>query len=353
MNTRLPMRMMLLAAPLLLVSACSDDPAQPDPAPEIKTTTISSSDYLNHRFIQLDLPGEETNGRVPGEAIDFASIRVYQKMGPGTPAPDDIPNVVAYVDSTGFRDWDQLDTDVPFEYGSRWRKISTFQVMLDVNGNLLAIDLGRDMGAEAILACTYEVWDADGTLVARVGDNPATAAPGTPINGQNELFYKMKLLKARANRPDPHVFRYILRNIYSLGNANIDHTRFDLRIEENNLVNDHPEKDEQGVDFIRIFGLDRENNSGEPGADGIVDFYNYLLFDLQRGLLIFPLDFPAPFAASPEQYVANVDWDEWEWDAQSYLAQNLAPELYSPDILPGEHPLYSFFNIIVETGIGE
>jgi len=48
-----------------------------------------------------------------------------------------------------------------------------------------------------------------------------------------------------------------------------------------------------------------------------------------------------------------VDWDEWEWDAQSYLAQNLAPELYSPDILPGEHPLYSFFNIIVETGIGE
>jgi len=354
MITKFALRMMLLAMPLLLLAACSDDPVTPDPEPEperewvTERHTIWSSDYINNRFFQLDLPEEEVNGRAPGETINLASLQVFMLIGPGEPAPGEVLNIAAYVDSTGFRDWDGADTTEPFVSGYRWRRLWDIDAMLDGDGRLLNIDLNQDLGGCCVLACSYEIVDAEWFVVARVGDNPHVTPPSTQIIGSEELHYRMKLLKAAANNPDPHVFRYIRRNIYSLSFANISPELFDLSIWSPYLQQGAREMDEQGVDYIQVFGLDRENQRGEPGPDGVVDYHDRNLFDLQHGLLIFPMDNPQPFAATREQYEENVLEEGWEWDPDSYLAQNLAWQLYDPSTIPLDYDQYGYFFISVQ-----
>ena len=339
-----------------MLPACSDDPAQPLPEPEpepaFRITTISSTDYLRYRFFQLDIPEAEARGRVEGERIEPASVKIFIRLDPGTPSPWDVANMAAYVDSTGYRDWDQLDPDEPFETGFRWREIYSYSPILDFHGNLLGIDLMQAVGAEDVLVCTYEILDNQFNLIARVGDNPTHGPPTTPIMGSDELYYRMKLLKAPITRPDPHVHYYMWRNVYSLGSSSIDHSQFDLWIEANDSSSDPPDQDERGMAYIRIFGLDQEDVQGTPGADGIVDFHNPLLFDLYRGLLRFPRDFPQPFAADPQQYEDNVQSPEWSYESRSFLGEHLAPQIYSLDTLPLDYPPFGYFNIIVKTGTG-
>jgi hypothetical protein len=341
---------------LFLSTGCSDDdPVAPEPEPPERIPverTHFSSDYLNNQFFRLDLPEREANGRTGGERIDIPSIRFFQFMGTGTPQRDDVTNVAAYVDSTGFRDWDDIDFADPYDYGYRWRHIqlNTVDLMFDVDGELVALDLREDFGASTVLACTYRVLDGVGNLVAQVGDDPYLMLPEQEIPGSPELHYRMKLLKARANKPDPHVFDYILRNIYSLGSRQIDPSIFDFRIEFNDVVLDYPQVDEMGIDYLHIFGLDSKNQQGEPGRDGIADFHDPTLFDLDRGYLKFPLDFPHPFAAGEEAYRQNLDpdVDNFGWEG-TRLAQNQTPELYDSDVLPSEYPQFAKFRLVVET----
>jgi hypothetical protein len=313
-----------------------------------------SSDYLNNQFFRLDLPGREPGGRNPlaGEKIDLASIRLYEFKGNGQPLPNEITNVAVYVDSTGFRNWDGIDFAQPFTSGKRWQRIefTEDQLYLDaVTEELVAIDLGRNVGDATVLACTYDVVDAQGNLLGRVGDNPELGGPTQVIPDLEGPHFRMKLLKARTNLPDPHVFDYILRNIYSLGGADIDPATFQFRIDFNDPNDTQAYQDENGIDYIHIFGLDRENAQGQPGPDGVADYHDPTLFDLRRGLLKFPLDFLEPFAAGEQQYRLNVD-DRFDftWEG-TRLQENQTPQLYDPDVLPTEYFQYQKFAFVTES----
>jgi cell surface protein SprA len=85
-----------------------------------------------------------------------------------------------------------------------------------------------------------------------------------------------------------------------------------------------------------------------PGPDGVVDFNDPTLFDLQRGLLKFPIfSFPTPFNATQAQYSAYAGYEGFaEGFSESYLAANLTPQLYDPDILPSEYPQYGKFRLV-------
>jgi len=158
----------------------------------------------------------------------------------------------------------------------------------------------------------------------------------------------MKLLKARTNQPHPHVFDYILRNIYSLGGTEIDPTTFSFRIDFNNQ-DSQAFQDENGIDYIHIFGLDREDPQGNPGRDGVADFHDGTLFDLRRGLLKFPLDFLQPFAAGEASYRENVDPDlDFTWEGTD-LQENQTPQLYDPEITPTDYFQFQKFAIVTES----
>jgi len=314
---------------------------------QVSDNIIQSSDYLNNRFFQMDLPGAEPGGRGPGERIRYNSVKIFQMMPAGQFQPGDIANVAVYVDSLGFRAWNttNMDFSVPNDYGPRWREVTSFDPMLDANGGLVAIDMRSRMDDSDVLAVTYIVEDATGAALGTVGDNPEIfSGPGQTIPGVDGNYYRMKLLKAVSTKTHPHVFGYVLRNIYSLGGANIDPTTFELRIErvDNSL---QPAQDENGLDYVRVFGLDRRSAQGADRPDGLVDSDDPLLIDLTKGLLKFPLDFPQPFNGTQEQYAAYADTSAFTWD-NTFLADNLAPKLYDPDVLPSEYPQYARFRLV-------
>ncbi len=284
---------------------------------QVSDNIIPAYAYLNNRFFRLDLPGDEPLGRVTGERIRYSSVKVFEMMPTGQFQPGDIANVAVYVDREGFRGWDNgsIDFNVPHDFGPRWREITAFDPMLDANGGLVAIDMRTQMDNSDVLAVVYTVEDALGSEIAQVGDNPDVMGnPTQDVVGGTGKYYRMKLLKALYNKPDPHVFKYVLRNIYSLGGANIDPSTFELRIEKNEVGNGQPAQDENGLDYIRVFGLDRRNAQGQATHDGVVDADDPYLIDLVKGLLKFPLDFPEPFNASEAQYKAYADVEPFQWE---------------------------------------
>ncbi|MEN8005674.1 MAG: hypothetical protein ABFS42_01615 [Candidatus Krumholzibacteriota bacterium] len=330
---------------------------------QVTDNIINSSDYLNHRFFKLDLPVEEApGGRFQGDKILRESIKIFRWLPGGTPTTEDITNVAVYVDSLGFRNWEGIDFEFPHLSGSRWREITNFRAMEDAAGNLIAVDLGTRMADEDALAVIYDVELADGSIVS-VGDLPRQGFfPEQPINNSDELFYRMKLLKAPVVNKELHSFKYVLRNIYSLGGASIDASTFDLRIEREETTN-QPQQDDTGLDYIRIFGLDLDDAQGSGKPDGLVDKHDPYIFDLVNGLLIFPLDFPTPFAPGGQiltegdeadqiaeaAYSGYANSPDFVWNP-SFLRDNQKWEIYSPDIPPSDYSRYSSFRIIATHG---
>jgi hypothetical protein len=321
---------------------------------QVSDNIIKSSDYLNNRFFKLDLPEREPFGRQPpGERIDPNSIRVYQLMPTGQFGVDDIRNVAVYVDTLGCYAWDDKDFSNAHYTGARWRKITNFDLMEDTDGNLVALDMRSSYDAGDVLAVVYAVIDAAGAVTQRVGDDPDLVDPEQSVNGVEGVYYRMKVLKTTYATRVAHVFDYVLRNIYSLGGTNIDPTTFLLRIEttatENEPTLDRKGRDGTtellGLEYIRIFGLDQQNEQGEPIPDGKVD-HNTVLFDLTKGLLKFPLDFPRPFAADKAKYEQYAGSSDFVW-AQSRLADNPQDSLlYEVDTQATQFPDYAHFEII-------
>ncbi len=342
---------------LLSIAACSDDddPVGPD-APMLRTITTESWDYLDNRFFRLDLPPSEADvqgylrpdqpGRAPGERIDRSSIRIYHFIGGGVPQSTDLMNVAVTVDSTGR--WSDLPAaGHAWTTGLVWRPVE-FNLYLTSTNILIAVDLRQEMLETDLLGVVYDVVDQNDQLVYRVGENPHVVSPGLEINGV--LHYRMKLLKPSTR--DPFTYQYVLRNIYFLGAEYIEACHFDLVIERNTDEAD-ADVETNGLPYLRIFGLDTMDVDGHPGADGIVDENDSSRFDLVRGLLRFPLDFPRPFDATAEVYAANagVAPEAFAWD-QTRLSQLLTPQIYDAATPPAQYPDHGSFRLIATVGPG-
>ena len=312
---------------------------------QVSDNIILSSDYLNNRFFRLDLPASEPFGRSGDARIRYSDLKVFQMMPTGQFQPGEITNVAVYVDVQGYSVWpDSVDFSAPADYGPRWREVTNFDTLLDSNGGLIALDMRTRLDDSDVLAVVYTVETATGQVLGTVGDNPDLGLPTQALPNVSGTFYRMKQLKAVSTNTHPHVFGYVLRNIYSLGGANIDPSTFELRIEraDNTL---QPAQDENGIDYVRIFGLDSKNAQGVGGPDGLADADDTYLFDLNRGLLKFPLDFPQPFNGAQEKYEAYADTSVFSWDG-TFLATNLAPGLYDPNVQTSEYPGFARFRIV-------
>lgn len=338
---------------ILALSAvgCSDDddpsPSAPECEFEIVTRTIASDQFIRNRFFRLnsgrEIPGLDADLHL----IDPNSIHVFRRLPQGPFGPGDLAYLAVYPDSNG--DWSGIDFQEPHDYGDRWRELP-FELVREDDGSVRALDLRATTILDAdLLGVTYTVIDRTGQVAYQVGDNPRAVPPVREIAGDpGRLYYGMKLLKAPLDHAEPVSFAYEFRTVYDLGWRQTIPEWISVWVEQSSRGVVDPSRDEQGMPYLRIFGLDRESTDGRPVPDGIADFHRVEIFDLRRGLLIFPEDFPQPFAGSPDQYTAYVNDPVWVWDPDSYLANNLAPELYSAFTPPQELPIYSRFRIIVE-----
>lgn len=335
---------------------------------------VAANRYLNNRFFRLDLPRSQSDqgwfatpdspgravefgaqGDQVGETIDLGSIQVFRFMGAIRPGEGDIQNVVAIPDSTGrwdaagpgdvtadqdgdgdldYIDWALARRPTGFEEGEWWRPVE-FDLLTDVFNNVIALDLRREYDWRDLLAVVYTVSDAQGNEAYRVGDVPGRdEAQRVELDGDGILYYKMKLLKPTNPGDNPHVWQYVLRNIYPLGGANIDQSTFEFTLDVNtladnaNLVTGQTTPENVGIEWFQVFGLDTEDRQGQAGSDGIADFHDAALFDFSRGILKFPLNMPEPFNMTPQRYEALAP-QGFDY-AASGLANYLMPGLYAP-----------------------
>ena len=350
-----------LVLAMFLLNGCDDDCASPEDLPGqtivIEEHSILSSNYLNNQFFFLDLPPyfgvpvHDVPGRDPSALIiDPSSIAIFQLMGAGVWGPNDVQNVAAYIDSTGVF-WSTGESPAPdfsdpYLYGPRWREVD-FEFILDIDGGIVAVDLGRQMAPQDVFAVTYDVISQDGQIHYKIGDRPGWDDDDR-IHLPNEEgpYYRMKILKAPEDRQEPFTFFYVLRNIYSLGFSHIDIDSVSLKIERNDNSSS-PELDENAIPYIQLFGLDKLGQDGSLGPDGFADFMVDFTFDLERGLLFFPLIFPQPFNASEDIYADYANDDNFQWEG-TFLQENQAPELYDPETLSLFYPGFGFFKIVVQ-----
>ena len=154
-----------------------------------------------------------------------------------------------------------------------------------VNERFGYIALNKPLQQDDILAVYYETVGQDGE-VKRYGR----------LDGDVPL---LRLLKRQQERPpdvqdDPSqwgTWQYEWRNVYYLGQTDIDPNSFDLRIYRIESEGEHSEVDENGTPYVQLLGLDRRGVDADSGPDRRVDI-DYSLIDFERGELIFPDQYP-------------------------------------------------------------
>jgi cell surface protein SprA len=121
----------------------------------------------------------------------------------------------------------------------------------------------------------------------------------------------LKLIKAKNQRPtNKDTWDLEWRNVYDLGQQNIDIQGLNIRIlrEETDGVFSDTQGD---VPYIYIFGLDKEDELGNPKPDNKIDLYRGFV-NKYRGELIFPMlhpfdsDPPAGVAVQLEEKVPEI-----------------------------------------------
>jgi hypothetical protein len=113
---------------------------------------------------------------------------------------------------------------------------------------------------------------------------------GEPEPNPEDYPIFLEVIKPRNPRPTNqfgYTWDFMMRFIYNLGLTDIDAATLVIEIEDrsNNLINTSPQG--ETVPYIRIFGLDRYDQSGIEGPDNLIDLQAGLI-DFNRGLLTFP-----------------------------------------------------------------
>ena len=154
-----------------------------------------------------------------------------------------------------------------------------------VNEQFGYIALNSPLQENDILAVYYETVNRDGE-VKKYGR----------LDGEVPL---LRLLKRQQEvipgvPDDPSqwgTWQYEWRNVYYLGQTDIDPDNFDLRIYRLQSEGEHTEVDENGTPFIQLLGLDRRGVDSGSEPDRIVDI-DHALINFERGELIFPDQYP-------------------------------------------------------------
>ncbi|MCY3770609.1 MAG: cell surface protein SprA [Gemmatimonadetes bacterium] len=240
--------------------------------------------FIDERY-RRDFSRRDENGyRVASED----SVRVIQVYVSGQLTPTDEPKLVI---ANAYPDPPVYDSAGALIQGSeegeyvrgKFKYLESDEFY--VNERFGYIALNSPLQEDDILAVYYETVNRDGE-VKRYGR----------LGGDAPL---LRLLKRQQERPpdvpdDPAqwgTWQYEWRNVYYLGQTDIDPENFELRIYQLKKEGEHSEVDENGTPYIQLLGLDRRGVDPGSEPDQIVDI-DYALLNLERGELIFPDQYP-------------------------------------------------------------
>ncbi|MEX2572740.1 MAG: cell surface protein SprA [Balneolaceae bacterium] len=169
-----------------------------------------------------------------------------------------------------------LGLDDPADFEEGYFELLTEGADYTVNTVTGYISLNRSLSSREVLAVSFTYLGVDGRTVS-VGD----VNPG----GGDRIFLKM--LRPGTVSTDHAAFPLTMRNVYSLGAADLTRDNIDLElqftegnVEQNRLPG-------RFTTLLQDLGLDRVDSQGAPGPDNQVDFGTGTL-DARNGRLIFP-----------------------------------------------------------------
>ncbi|MDE2727937.1 MAG: cell surface protein SprA, partial [Gemmatimonadota bacterium] len=227
---------------------------------------------------------DENGNRVAAED----SVRSIQVFVSGQLTPTDEPKLVL---ANAYPDPPVYDAEGMLIQGSeegdfvkgKFRYLESDEYY--VNERFGYIALNKPLQQDDILAVYYETVGQDGE-VKRYGR----------LDGDTPLLRLLKRQQERApdNPDDPEqwgTWQYEWRNVYYLGQTDIDPNSFDLRIYRIVSEGEHSEIDENGTPYVQLLGLDRRGVDAHSEPDRRVDI-DYSLINFERGELIFPDQYP-------------------------------------------------------------
>ncbi len=211
--------------------------------------------------------------------------------------------------------------------------------------NLGFISLQQTLNSGDVLAVAYEyTYNGKNYKVGEFSDDMPTVTTqgtaGSVPSSQNVLF--LKLLKGQTANTTLPMWRWMMKNIYSLGAYQISPN--DFKLDVTYLTSGGGEKrylsdgSVAGIPLIRLLNLDRLNSQNDPFPDGIFDFVPNITIIPQNGRLIFPVI--EPFGSDLKAKFQNNQADQYI--AQNYVFQ----ELYDNTKTEAQqHPEKNRFNI--------
>ena len=168
----------------------------------------------------------------------------------------------------------------------RFQEVDTYDYF--VNTTQYWIQLYQRLGEDEILAAYYTVLRSDGVTEDTVGywkDSCSTS--------DDDTCMCLKLIKPENKpRPEDFTWEYEWKNVYFLRGTNIDKDGFKLDIYKGFLNAENIQENKNTQDstlYLRLFGLDQLDLSGNPLPDGVADTRQ---IDFGLGYFIFPERYP-------------------------------------------------------------
>jgi len=154
-----------------------------------------------------------------------------------------------------------------------------------VNQKFGYIVLDAPLQEDDILAVYYETENQDGEIKT-IGRLDSDVPKLRLLKRQQELIPEIL-----DNPSQWGTWQYEWRNVYSLGQTDIEPDNFELKIYRLRSEGEHAEINENGTPYIQLLGLDRRGLDPGSEPDRLVDI-DYALIDFKRGELIFPDQYP-------------------------------------------------------------
>ena len=197
------------------------------------------------------------------------------------------------------------------------------------------VSLNQQLQPDEVLGVAYQ-YTYNGK-VFQVGEFAQDVTLDSTQGVQKVLF--LKLLKATSQRTSLPIWKWMMKNVYSLDLPGIQKQDFKLNVlyEEpsGGLKRFLPESDPafQGVSLLRILNLDRLNNQNDPQPDGVFDYIEGFTVLSQQGKIVFPLlepfgrdlenlAFNAQSQALKDKYIFRPLYDSIKAIAQTYANLN-------------------------------
>jgi cell surface protein SprA len=153
------------------------------------------------------------------------------------------------------------------------------------------VSLNQQLQSDEVLGVAYQ-YTYNGR-VFQVGEFSQDVALDSTQGVQKVLL--LKLLKATSQRPALPIWRWMMKNVYSLDLPGIQRQDFKLNIlyqePSGGLKRFLPESatSVEGRTLLRILNLDRLNNQNDPLPDGVFDYVEGFTVLSQQGKIIFPV----------------------------------------------------------------